>query len=175
MEDAYSSSVARIPLMLRPLQTTDATTLASWAGDETFCAHAGWSPNRTRQEMISRLEQLIAQPDPKLLRFLALDRAEAVGYVDLYGEGDTDRELGYVIGPSNRWGHGLRTAAARAGLAHGFTVLGLQRIWAEAVEANLASVQVLRRIGMTETGIGEVEDFLGRPSRYLQFEIRSHL
>ncbi|WP_419775738.1 GNAT family N-acetyltransferase [Microbacterium oxydans] len=62
-------------------------------------------------------------------------------------------------------------AAALAGLDHGFTQLGLSSIWAEAVEANFGSVRVLRRIGMTETGHGTSESFLGVDSRYLRFHL----
>ena len=70
-----------------------------------------------------------------------------------------------------RWRHGLGTDAAYAGLAHGFTVLGLSRIWAEAVEANVSSVRVLRRVGMREIGPGDAESFLGTPSRLLRFDL----
>ncbi len=56
-----------------------------------------------------------------------------VGYVDLHGEGDETRELGFVTGPSGRWGQGWGTLAASAGLVYGFETLELRRIWAEAV------------------------------------------
>lgn len=112
-----------------------------------------------------------AQPDPKLIRLLALCHEQAVGYVDLYGDDIDARELGYLIAPASRWGQGLGIAAARAGLQHGFEALGLRRIWAEAIEANTASVRVLQRLGMDETGPGEAEEFLGQASRYVQFEM----
>lgn len=113
----------------------------------------------------------IAQPDPKLIRLLALCNEQPVGYVDLYGDDIDARQLGYLIAPASRWSQGLGTAAARAGLLHGFESLGLRRIWAEAVEANTASVRVLQRLGMDETGPGEAEEFLGQASRYVQFEM----
>lgn len=160
-----------VEVRLRPLVATDARALASWSADYEFCAHAGWSLNATDATAVDWWTNQIMKPDPQLIRLLATSEGAAVGYIDLFGQGTTERELGYVIGPSHRWGSGLGTAAARAGLAYGFLVLGLDRIWAEAVEANVASVRVLRRIGMRETGVGADEQFLGEQSRYLRFEL----
>ncbi len=137
----------------------------------TFRAHAGWREGAAHSETLDWWRHAIAHPDPKLHRLLALSDGDAVGYVDLYGDEEGVRELGYLIGPSNRWGLGLGTAAAHAGLHVGFEQLHLDCIWAEAVEANEASVRVLRRIGMRESGVGAEERFLDRPSRYLTFEL----
>lgn len=153
------------------MEHADAETLTSWADDPTFCAHAGWRAGAPLADTLTWWRQAIAEPDPKLCRLLAVSGGDAVGYVDLHGETEGVRELGYVIGPSSRWGHGLGTAAAHAGLHFGFEQLHLDRIWAEAVEANEASVRVLRRIGMREIGWGADERFLDQPSRYLTFEM----
>jgi len=158
-------------ISLRPLVHGDAPVLASWADDATFRAHAGWRQHPSTALAVTWWQHHIAEPDPRLVRLLALHGEEAVGYVDLYADDESARELGYLIAPSARWGRGLGTAVARAGLAHGFEVLGLERIWAEAVEANVASVRVLRRIGMRATGFGATDEFLGESSRYLQFEL----
>ncbi|BDZ64387.1 GNAT family N-acetyltransferase [Agromyces mangrovi Wang et al. 2018] len=160
-------------LELRPLEAADAETLASWAVDPVFCAHAGWRVRTSPDDAVLWWREAIAAPDPLLIRLLALHDGEAVGYVDLHGDADDARELGFLIGPSARWHRGLGTAAASAGLAHGFRVLGLARIWAEAVQANVHSVRVLRRVGMRETGAGGAEDFLGTSSRYRRFELTS--
>ena len=149
----------------------DAPVLASWADDATFRAHAGWRQHPSASLAIAWWQHRIEEPDPRLVRLLAVHGDEAVGYVDLYADDEGSRELGYLIAPSARWGHGLGGAAAHAGLAHGFDVMGLDRIWAEAVEANVASVRILRRIGMGATGLGATEQFVGEPSRYLQFEL----
>lgn len=162
-----------VALTLRAMTDGDAETLAAWQTDPAFCANAGWRPSESRQQSVAWWQKQISDPDPQLVRLLALEGCKPVGYVDLHGSARTERELGYVIAPSALWGRGLGTAAARAGLEFGFTVLGLRRVWAEAVEANSASVSVLRRLGMRVIGIGSEEDFLGKTSRYLQFEISS--
>lgn len=152
----------------------DADTLASWATDPVFCAHAGW---RLRESPVDAREwwrESIARSDPELVRLLVLSDDDPVGYVDLHGDEPGRRELGYLIGPSARWGQGLGTAAAFGALEFGFAELGLESIWAEAIEANVASVRVLRRLAMHPLGVGTSAEFLGVRSRFLTFEITAH-
>ena len=158
-------------LKLRRMVVFDAQTLASWAVDPLFCAHAGWKQRASVDDAVEWWREAIEAPDRLSIRLMAVRDEEPVGYVDLHGDGNGVRELGFVIGPSTRWRQGLGAAAAEAGLSFGFTALGLTQIWAEAVEANIGSVRILRRIGMQETGAGSAEDFLGSPSRYLQFSL----
>ncbi|MBC7281192.1 GNAT family N-acetyltransferase [Hoeflea sp.] len=56
-------------------------------------------------------------------------------------------EIGWRYVPQ-AWGKGLASEAARALLVHGFDDLGLERIVAFAVTRNVASIAVMRRIGM---------------------------
>ena len=156
---------------LRSLLAEDAVTFAEWGTDRVFCEHAGWSPETGLADRRAWWAALIAEPPPDLIRLAICVAGEGVGYVDLQGTEPDRRELGYVIGGRNRWNRGLGTLAAKAGLAYGFEVLGLGSIWAEAVDANPASVAILRRIGMRETGRGAVSEFLGTLSFYRQFEI----
>ncbi|AXL11558.1 N-acetyltransferase [Microbacterium foliorum] len=158
-------------LALRPMVLTDAEVLASWATDPVFCAHSGWTQRSTADAAVPWWRAAIANPDPMLTRLLAVRSDEPVGHVDLHGDAVGLRELGFLIGPSHRWRQGLGSEAAAAGLAYGFTVLGLSRIWAEAVEANVSSVRILRGLGMRETGLGGSEAFLGSPSRYRRFSL----
>lgn len=159
-------------LALRALVAADAATLAAWALDGTFVAHADWTPGLPLDEHERFWRTIIADPpEPELLRFGAVHDGELVGYVDLYGLALAERELGYVIGPSNRWGQGLGEAAARAGLEHAFGHLGLRAVWAEAVPLNAPSVRILERIGMRFTGNGDEAQFLGATARYAQYRI----
>lgn len=162
---------ADTPILLRPLRARDADVAADWARDETFVAHAGWTPGLPREEYRVFWRRLALSPPPELLRLAAERRGEMVGTVDLHGLEPGIRELGYTVGPSANWGRGLGTALARAGLAHGFEVLGLDAVWAEALPANLASVRILRRLGMRADGHGEIEEFLGVPGRYERYRI----
>ena len=146
-------------LTLRPLALSDAPIYAAWGQDSLFCEHAGWTRDPAAQK--EHWRKLITEPKPDHLRLAAVAGEQVVGYVDFAGDEARRRELGYVVGPSNRWGQGLGGAVARLGLEYGFGELGLDEIWAEAVDANKASIRILLSLGMTETGRGEDEVFLG--------------
>lgn len=156
---------------LRSLAAGDAAVLAEWGTDRVFCEHAGWSPDTALADRREWWATTITQPPPGLLRLAACVSGEVVGYVDLHGSEPDRRELGYVVGGRDRWGRGLGSLVARAGIVYGFEVLRLQTIWAEAVDANTASVAILRRVGMRETGLGAETTFLGVRSRYRRFEL----
>ena len=156
---------------LRELTRDDARELATWQTDPTFATIAGWRPTSTIAEGEGWWRESISNPDPLLTRLGAVEAGGLVGYVDLYGEGPEERELGYLVGPSLRWGRGLGTAAAGAGIIFGFDMLGVRRLWAEAVVANVASVRVLQKLGFTPIGHGQPETFLGAASHFEQFEL----
>ena len=115
----------------------------------------------------------VEEPPEGLIR-LAVEDADGgvVGYVDLHGSNPGEKELGFVVGPSGRWGAGLGRRAAEAGLTYGFKDLGLDFIWAEALAANTASVRILRSLGMQETGECGHGVFLGEDSHYLHFRTK---
>jgi RimJ/RimL family protein N-acetyltransferase len=74
------------------------------------------------------------------------------GGIGLQIEADHRRaELGYWIGVPY-WGNGYATEAAMAMVKYGFESLGLQRIFASYVPRNVASGNVLRKIGMPHEG-----------------------
>jgi RimJ/RimL family protein N-acetyltransferase len=158
-------------VFLRPLALPDVTTYASWGLDRRFCEHAGWTVDKPLPAHEAHWHKLITHPKPDLIRLAAVAGTDLVGYVDLAGDEPNRRELGYVIGPSGRWGQGLGGTVARLGVAHGFDHLGLDEIHAEVLDANRASVRILTALGMTETGKGSEESFLGKPTFYRRFTL----
>src|SRR5699024_9605401 len=161
------SSVIR----LSALHPDDAGAIAGRETDPRFVQHQGWSPNLARSPMCEFWHGMAIAPPRELVRLVATLEGEIVGYADLHGADTSERELGYAVGPSARWGQGLGTAVARAGLRHGFDELGLEEIWAEAPPANTASVRILERLGMRRTGTGEEDEFLGERTRCAQYRI----
>lgn len=158
-------------LHLRPLQREDADVLVEWGEDGLFCQHAGWTAS-WQTALHDFWVRQVEDPPAELVRLAAEDAdGELVGYVDLHGLDPGEKELGFVVGPSGRWGQGLGRRAAEAGLVYGFEELSLDRIWAEAVAANIASVRILRSLGMQETGPGGPGTFLHEDRYYLQFRI----
>jgi ribosomal-protein-alanine N-acetyltransferase len=57
-------------------------------------------------------------------------------------------EIGWRLA-STHWGKGYATEGARAALAFGFTQLGLDEIVSFTVPANVRSLRVMQRLGMT--------------------------
>lgn len=157
-------------MVLRAVEPADVPEFVSWGLDRRFCEHAGWTVDLPAEAHEAHWRRLIESGYP---RRAAVVGDDVVGYVDLAGAEPDRRELGYVVGPSARWGRGLGASAARLGLEWGFGELGLSEIWAEAVDANQASVRILQSLGMTEIGRGEDEEFLGVASYYRRFSIGS--
>ena len=93
------------------------------------------------------------------------------GFLPLEGTGEI--ELVYELS-AERWGRGLATEAARACLRYAFEEVRLRRVVAGADPPNVASLRVIRKLGMKP--IGEIvpdqpgipyfaisrDDFLGR-------------
>jgi RimJ/RimL family protein N-acetyltransferase len=158
-------------MFLRPVEPADVPTFVGWGTDRRFCEHAGWTVDLAAAAHEAHWIRIINDPHPVVLRRAAVVGTEVVGYVDLAGTEPDRRELGYAIGPSNRWGRGLGRLAARLGLDWGFNELTLAEITAEAVDANHASIRILQSLGMTELGRGPDEPFLGHPSHYRRFAI----
>jgi RimJ/RimL family protein N-acetyltransferase len=150
-------------LFLRPLDLSDIVIYSRWGQDQRFCEQAGWTVDLPLSGHEAHWRRLVTGPPPDLVRLAAVLDDEVVGYVDLHGDDPRQRELGYVVGPSARWGQGLGTAIARLGLDHGFGHLGLEEITAEALDTNQASIRILITLGMTKTGTS--------PSSYQQFLI----
>ena len=158
-------------VLLRPLAPEEAEGLADWGGDEEFCRAAGWTVGLSRQEHVRFQQRLITEPPADLTRPGVYKDGRLVGYVALQGGESRRRELGFLIGERRLWGRGFGAAAARAGLLHGFTKMHLTEIWAEALEANVASIAILRRLGMRETGLGAQGEYSGIVSRYRQYSL----
>lgn len=156
---------------LRQLTMQDAGTIAGWAADPVFCWAADWTVGLHPSEHLAFQTELIAEPPADLVRLGAALGERLIGYVALQGGEVGQRELGFVIGERALWGRGLGTAVASAGLRHGFLAMSLTQIWGEALAANAASVRILERLGMRETGAGEQGTYLGQPSHYRQFSI----
>jgi [ribosomal protein S5]-alanine N-acetyltransferase len=83
-----------------------------------------------------------------------LPKETLIGAIELH---DIDREhaqaeLGYWI-DQQRWGKGYATEAGTPVVRYGFDVLGLNRIYAHHLVRNVASGEVLRKLGMRQEGV----------------------
>jgi RimJ/RimL family protein N-acetyltransferase len=69
-------------------------------------------------------------------------------------DGGPEVEVTYALEPS-AWGKGFATEAALAALEYGFAQAGLKRVVGIVREANAASVEILRKLGMRSLGVAE--------------------
>jgi ribosomal-protein-alanine N-acetyltransferase len=114
------------------------------------------APDQTQEDARKRLERQIARQEKYgHTMWATIEKAtgQLVGSCGLIPLEDTGEiEVGYHLGRWV-WGRGYATEGARACLDHGFHRLGLDRIVAVVVPANLASVRVLEKIGMIYQGL----------------------
>lgn len=81
-----------------------------------------------------------------------------------------EHDLGFRL-HRRHWGQGYATEAALACLECGFRDLGLQIIVGRAMAANLASIRVLEKVGMTQVG---PYDFDGHPGVLYRIDAHHH-
>jgi len=116
----------------------------------------------------------IEKPGDALLLAVQLRQAgPVIGDVMLYwaSRDHGTGEIGYVFNPDYA-GHGYATEAVRELVRVGFADLGLHRIIACTDARNIASIAVLRRLGMRqEAHLVENEWFKGQWSDELDFAI----
>lgn len=96
---------------------------------------------------------------------------QPIGWCGLMRLKDTDEiEVAYAIVKS-AWGNGYATEAADRMLRYGFDDLKLERIVAIAYPENLASQQVMKKLGMTYVKTGE---FFGEQLRQFAIERKDY-
>ena len=137
-------------LLLRPPRMEHAAAMfAGYASDPAVTRFLRWephtSPDATRAYLGDLLRRVESGEEHSWLA-LAKPSGHVVGSIALH-PGEQEAELGYAFARST-WGRGLATEAARAAIAHAFTVLDLRRVWAACDVDNLASKRVLEKLGM---------------------------
>jgi RimJ/RimL family protein N-acetyltransferase len=140
-------------LLLREFLTQDWHAVLTYQADPRFLRSAPWT--HRLQEDVERLVQdfirwqheqprckyqlaIVLQTNHLLIGTCGIRRATADAQ---------EAELGYELHP-DYWGQGYATEAAWRMLAFGFHTLTLQRVWAQCLAENRASVRVLERLGM---------------------------
>lgn len=134
-------------LFLRPGWPEDWAELAIRIGDESVTRHLARAPWPAAREVLG------AEQNPRCPQLLiTLPTSEGSALIGCAGLLPTEDgiELGYWITPE-RWSQGYATEAARAVLSLART-LGHRRIVASHFADNLASRNVLRKVGFRQTG-----------------------
>ncbi|MEP0933804.1 MULTISPECIES: GNAT family N-acetyltransferase [unclassified Leptolyngbya] len=139
--------------------------------------HTLWMNDRIRYYLFD--DRIISHEESRTFIEASLNSFERHGYglwlvhhqnqcIGFAGFLDTEAipSLIYGIHP-DFWGQGYATEAARAVLEYGLRILKLQEVNADVDEPNIASVQVLRKLGMKQVNRTLVN---GRPLLYFSIE-----
>jgi ribosomal-protein-alanine N-acetyltransferase len=140
-------------LLLREFTENDWHALFAYQSDPRYLQYSPWT-YRLRDHVERLVQECIGwqheQPRYKFqLAILLRTNALVIGTCGLRmaTAHAQEAELGYELHPAY-WGHGYATEAALRLLTFGFEPLGLQRVWAQCVAENTASIRVLERLGM---------------------------
>jgi ribosomal-protein-alanine N-acetyltransferase len=154
-------------LQLREFVEEDWAEMLAYQSDPRYLRFYQWT-ERTEADVRAFVGRFLEwQAETPRLRFqlaITLEVGRVIGScgVRLARAAARQGELGYELSPVY-WGQGYATEAARAMMGFGFEALGLHRICAYTVAENLASQQVMEKLGMRREGrLRENRWFKGR-------------
>lgn len=150
--------IATERLVLRALDFDDASAIAERAGDRRVARFLIAVPSPYPVSLATRwiMARIAWWPQQRGVTLAITERAtpsQLIGTVSLRRFARDQRaELGYWLG-ADAWGNGYATEAASALVDFGFKELGLSRIYAQVLEGNTTSCNVLEKLGMLCEGI----------------------
>jgi ribosomal-protein-alanine N-acetyltransferase len=140
-------------LLLREFTENDWHTVFAYQSDPRYLRYSPWT-HRLREKVERLVQDFIRwqHEQPRCQYQLAIVLQTTHLLIGTCGmrmamAHAQEAELGYELHP-DYWGHGYATEAAWSMLAFGFHTLPLQRVWAQCLAENRASVRVLERLGM---------------------------
>ena len=140
-------------MTLGPWEADDWLEFRAIAADPEVMRYIGdgkpWPDERARQ-FVERQMALYAERGFCLWKLQPREgpSARLIGFCGLQPLPETEEiEIGWWLARAS-WGRGLATEAARVAMRDGFERLGLRRIVAIAQPENVASIGVMRKLGM---------------------------
>jgi len=144
-------------LRLRPVAADDVDHFAALYADPDVMRFIGLRGPLTRDQARERLDFMLGHWQRHGFGMWTLwlrAGGEFVGRCGMrYLEESPEVELGYTLA-KRFWGRGLATEASRAVVRYAFDAIRLRRLVAVADPANVASVNVMKKIGMTFERLG---------------------
>ena len=143
-------------LLLRPFELTDANAVQRLVGefeiaDTTLNIPHPYEDGMAEQWIVTHQEKFAAM-ELCCFAIVQKDSKQLIGAIGLtISTEHAHAEMGYWIGKPF-WSNGYCTEAAKAIIDYGSTVLNLNRIYAHHFTRNLASGQVLNKLGMLHEG-----------------------
>lgn len=157
MTDQKNATHRTPRLELRRLDVGDGHSVFGLLSDERVVRYMLF-PLFTREKAASFVERFAAQVvtgDPPQCVF-AIDDRKSHTLIGLCGfvldSAMEQGEIWYLLDP-DWWGKGITTEAVSGLIDHGFSALGLHRIWASCLPINPASSRVLEKLGLRREGL----------------------
>lgn len=143
-------------LYAREFNIDDAEAVFEYAGNPRNTLYMDWGPesfDETTNYIRSRLAHQIESPRRVFDFAVCLKDTNAlIGSIGLYKDAKSNQAmLGYIFS-RHFWGCGYASEAAAGMLRFGFLDLDLHRIWANCDSKNIASENVMKRIGLRKEG-----------------------
>ncbi len=138
-------------LYLNRMVPEDAAEVFALNDDPEVIRYAGDPPFESIEAARQFLEQYKGYEEPGFGRFAMrlLSDHSFLGWCGLKRtEEMSEVDLGYRL-HQKHWNRGYATEAAHICLEHGFHTLGLSRIIGRVMHANMPSIRVLEKVGMT--------------------------
>jgi RimJ/RimL family protein N-acetyltransferase len=138
-------------LSLRRFAEADRDTVARWNADPAFTRHlAGVQTRAQSDEAFDRWDRHWAEHGFGLLAVVWRETGELVGRVgpQFHRMWPADPEVGWALDPA-WWGRGIATEAGAAAVEWAFGPLGYARVVSITTEANVASRNVMAKLGFT--------------------------
>ena len=149
-------------LLLRPWTLADVPSIVGIYGDAETMRLFGRGVTFSAQELAESLEHVIAEyVDAGLGNHAVVEKASlsVVGHCGVHrGSGTDEAEADWLIA-RDRWGLGYATEAAVAVIKGAFSAQNLPAISGVARKENLASIAVMRKLGMSFAGQCERHGF----------------
>ena len=160
-------------LVLREMTASDLPALRAILQDEaTMTAYEGAFDEQMVQQWLQRMLDRYRDDGYGLWAVVLRDSGEVVGQCGLTNQhilGEDVVEVGYLFQRAH-WGNGYALEAAKACRDYAFEQLGVNRVWAQIRDTNLASMNVAIRLGMTVRG-RFVKHYRGVDMPHLAFAI----
>ena len=136
-------------LLLRRFSAADRDTVARWNADADFTRHLAGI--QTREQSDAAFDRWSLHWDERGFGLLAVEwqqTGELIGRVgpQFHRYWPVDPEVGWALDPA-WWGRGIATEAGAAAVAWGFGELGCARLVSITTEVNLASRNVMAKLG----------------------------
>lgn len=158
-------------LLLRDMTELDLPSLRSILQDEqTMTAYEGAFDERMTRDWLQRMIERYHSDGFGLWAVELRDTGQMIGQCGLTRQhilGDDVVEVGYLFNRLH-WHHGYAIEAASACQRYAFETLGVDRVWAQVRDTNIASMNVAIRLGMTVRGRFE-KHFRGFDMPHLAF------